>query len=41
VDSTTGQGGFDQEVREQVKQWKFDAIPAGNTTVTIPFTFAE
>jgi TonB family protein len=42
VSSTTGSSDFDQEVRGKVKEWNFGPAPnAGNTTVTLPFTFSE
>lgn len=39
--STTGYGEFDNEIKTAVSRWKFSKVNAGNTTVTIPFTFSE
>lgn len=39
--STTGYGEFDGEVKNAVSRWKFSKVEAGNSTVTIPFTFSE
>lgn len=41
VGSTTGYAEFDSEIRNAVSRWAFSKIKAGNTTVTIPFTFSE
>ena len=41
VNSTTGYGEFDSEIKNAVSTWRFGAIKSGNTTVTIPFTFTE
>lgn len=41
VSSTTGYAEFDNEVKNAVGRWTFKKIKAGNTTVTIPFTFSE
>jgi TonB family protein len=39
--STTGYSEFDNEIKSAVSRWKFSKVNAGNTTVTIPFTFSE
>ena len=39
--STTGYGEFDNEVKTAVGRWKFNKVNAGNTTITVPFTFSE
>ena len=39
--SSTGYGEFDNEIKSAVSRWKFNKVNAGNTTVTIPFTFSE
>jgi len=39
--SSTQESAFDNDVREAVSTWSFKVIKAGNTTVTIPFTFSE
>lgn len=39
--STTGYAEFDNEIKNTVSRWTFKKIKAGNTTVTIPFTFTE
>ena len=39
--STTGYGEFDDEIKSAVSRWRFGKVASGNTTVTIPFTFAE
>lgn len=41
VSSTTRFDGFDQAVLKRIKKWSFEKIKSGNTTVTVPFTFAE
>ena len=41
VSSTTDYGEFDNEVKAAVGRWTFGKVKAGNTTVTIPFTFTE
>lgn len=41
VSSTTRFGTFDQAVLKRIKKWTFEKIQSGNTTVTVPFTFAE
>ena len=41
VSSTTGYSDFDNTVKNMVSTWKWKAIKSGNTTATIPFTFAE
>jgi len=41
VSSTTGYGEFDNVIKEQVSRWKWNRIESGNTTATIPFSFAE
>ncbi len=41
VSSTTGYSEFDNEVKKAVSRWTFSKVKAGNTTVTIPFTFTE
>ncbi|WP_295057618.1 AgmX/PglI C-terminal domain-containing protein [uncultured Fibrobacter sp.] len=39
--STTGYSEFDNEIKSAVSRWKFNKVNAGNTTITIPFTFSE
>ena len=39
--STTGYGEFDADIKSDVSRWRFGKVASGNTTVTIPFTFAE
>lgn len=39
--STTGYSEFDNEIKSAVSRWKFSKVNAGNTTVTVPFTFSE
>jgi TonB family protein len=39
--STTGYGEFDGEIKSAVNRWTFSKVKSGNTTVRIPFTFAE
>jgi TonB family protein len=39
--STTGFGKFDAAIKSAVGNWTFSRVKEGNTTVTIPFTFAE
>ena len=39
--STTGYGEFDAQIKSAVSNWTFSKVKAGNTTVTIPFTFSE
>ncbi len=39
--STTGYNEFDNEIKTAISRWKFSKVNAGNTTVTIPFTFSE
>jgi len=39
--STTGLDDFDEDIRAAVLTWHFKTIPAGNTTITIPFQFSE
>lgn len=39
--STTGYGEFDARIKKAVGYWTFSKVKSGNTTVTIPFTFAE
>ena len=39
--STTGYSEFDNEIKSAVSRWKFSKMNAGNTTVTVPFTFSE
>ena len=41
VSSTTGYKEFDSEIASAVARWRFAKINGGNTTATIPFTFAE
>lgn len=41
VSSTTGYAEFDNDVKNAVSRWTFSKVKAGNTTVTIPFTFTE
>ena len=39
--STTGYSEFDASIKSAVENWTFSKVKAGNTTVTIPFTFSE
>lgn len=39
--STTGYSEFDNEIKTAVSRWKFNKVNAGNTTITVPFTFSE
>lgn len=39
--STTSYDKFDNEIKKAVSRWKFSKVEAGNSTVTIPFTFSE
>lgn len=39
--STTGYAEFDNEIKNAVKRWTFGTVNSGNTTVSIPFSFAE
>ena len=41
ANSTTGIPAFDKEVKNKVRRWKFEKIKSGNTTITVPFSFAE
>ncbi len=42
VGTTTGIAEFDQEVRDKVKEWRFEPIKGkANDVVTVPFTFSE
>lgn len=39
--STTGFEAFDEEIRKAVLTWAFKAISSGETTITVPFQFAD
>jgi len=39
--STTSYPDFDNAIKDQVSHWKWKTINNGNTTVTVPFEFAE
>ncbi len=41
VGSSTGVRGFDNEVKNKVRRWKFERIKSGNCEVTLPFAFSE
>ena len=41
VSSTTNYSAFDSDIKDAVGRWTFSKVKAGNTTVTIPFTFTE
>ena len=41
ANATTGYDEFDAEIQDAVSRWRFKTIKAGNTTVTIPFSFSE
>ena len=41
VSSTTGSDGFDGEIREMVKAWRFEPIHGANEVVTVPFSLSQ
>lgn len=41
LSSTTNNAKFDGEIKKVISGWKFGKVEVGNTTATIPFTFAE
>ena len=41
VSSNTGYSEFDDQIKEAVSRWFFSKVESGNTTVTIPFAFAD
>jgi TonB family protein len=41
VSSTTDRPDFDEEIKNNVETWKWEAVGSGNVTPTIPFSFME
>jgi TonB family protein len=39
LENTTGNTDLEQEIKNKVRNWRFDAIDAGDVTVTYPFVF--
>jgi TonB family protein len=41
VSSTTGNSSFDDDIKEQVSKWKWEAVNGENITSTMPFNFSK